>query len=256
MKPHSIFSKRRSRREFRGFTLVELLVVIVIIVLLAALVFAVGSKAIDRARQAKAVSALKQVGSGCLAYSQENSNNINTVRDAEDPREGGNGQTVENSFWGRLRPYLFAGATSEDQATLRIQINQVLDQIFSTPDADTMKKTILSGSKIYHDGSELPVPIAFNEMVYEAPEKDDQGMPKDAKITMFRDSANVIHAGYGYGLFDKDDGKRYVERPTNGSTPDNNIYYLDNKSGIFLFLDGRVETLRTPIDERRFGVLK
>lgn len=239
----------QSRR--RGFTLVELMVAIVIVAVLASLAVVVARKGMERARQAKALSSLRQVTSANLAYSVENFNNINTVRSSEDPREGGEGQVVSNSFWGRLQPYLFSSVSTTDQSNLRTQIDMALDQIFNTPDTSTMKGTALDGSPIFHDGSGLPVPLAFNERVYRSPESTTP--PKDAKTTDFRDSANVIYATYGYFLFNEEDGRQYVERPKGQGSPNNNIYYLDDASAIIAFLDGSVKSLRPPLEPRRFG---
>ncbi len=230
------------RRKGGGFTLVELMVTVVIVVVLAGLAVVVSRRALAKAAQAKAVSSLRQVASANVGYSTENQGNINTMRWLGDPKEGR--PYVGNSFWGRLQPYLFAGATTTNQKQLQGQIRQSLDQLFSTPDADTMKKTVLDGSRIYHDGSGLPVPIAFNSNLYQ--------WNKDVKVTQFGDASNVIYAAYGFGMFDEQDGQTFTERPTDGSKPDNNLYYLDNGKALVAFLDGRIEFLAAPMPSRRF----
>lgn len=233
---------RRRQTHRRGFTLVELMVTIVIIVVLASLAFVISRKALSNAAQTKAVNSMRQVAQANAAYSTENLGNINTLRWVGDPKEGK--PYVGNSFWGRLQPYLFTGSATNNQGRLKTQINQELDRLFNTPDADKMRKTVLDGSAIYHDGSALPVPIAFNSNLYK--------WNKDVKVTQFGDPGNVLYAAYGFGVFDEADGQAYVERPKDGSKPQNNLYYMDNRKAIVSFLDGRVEMISPPMPTRRF----
>ncbi|NPV47281.1 MAG: DUF1559 domain-containing protein [Armatimonadetes bacterium] len=55
----------------KGFTLIELLVVIAIIAILAAILFPVFAKAREKARQTSCLSNMKQLGLGCLMYTQD-----------------------------------------------------------------------------------------------------------------------------------------------------------------------------------------
>jgi prepilin-type N-terminal cleavage/methylation domain-containing protein len=239
----SHFSGRNPALE-RGFTLIELLMSITIILVLATVVTIVAIKVRESAYRANATNALKQIATMNAAYSIENNGDINTLRDAGDVLEGRNGENVKDSFWGRLQPFLFPDASAADQVQLAKDLNLHLDRLFGSPDADTMKKTILNGSKIYHDGSGLPVPIAFNMNLYQS------GVFK--KVSNFNDPAQILYAAYGYGMFDEVDGKTYVARPTNNSVPANNLYYLENRNVIASFLDGHVESLTAPIPDRKF----
>lgn len=232
-------------RHRRGFTLVELMVTVAIVAVLAVLAFVISRKAIAKAQQAKAVSALRQVASANLAYSAENFDSINTLRWPGDPRDKA-GSWVANSFWGRVQPYIFTAATSTSPKAQQRELNDALDMFFGSTDADKMTKTFLQGARIYHDTSGLPVPFGFNGQLHQ--------WNKDVKASQFRDPTNVIYATYGFSFFKADQVREYVERPTDGTSKP--VYYLDDGTAAVAFLDGRVEMLRPPIDERRLGVLK
>ena len=53
-------------------------------------------------------------------------------------------------------------------------------------------------------------------------------------------------------MFNEADGQTYVPRPTDGSMPKNNIYYLESQSALAAFLDGHVESIQAPIPDRKF----
>lgn len=69
------YLERTSPRAFRGFTLVELLVAVVIIILLAGLVVSLMKNAKKGARQATAMSQLREIGGGVGMWAAEKNNN-------------------------------------------------------------------------------------------------------------------------------------------------------------------------------------
>jgi len=235
---------RTAARPRSGFTIVELLVVVAIIVVLAALSIAVTLKALERSRIAGAVQAMRQISVAHIAFTQDEMGAINTLRDIADTEEGGSGAEVANSFWGRFVPYLFDDVEIEDQPRLRNHIHRSLDKLFQTTDVADMAKTVLTGSKIFTDGSELPVPLAFNTNLY---------VPNEwVTINQLSDPGTIIYATLGYEFFDEDDGREYVKRPRDGSDPTNNIYYLDNRKALVIFADGRVGYVDPPFMDTNF----
>lgn len=231
-------------RRRTGFTLVELLIVIVIIAALASLIFGMSRKMTEKAQRVNAISALKQVGAANVAYSTENSGNINTMRYKGDPKEGGGGKWVSNSFWGRCSPYLFSGIQALNDSQLKKELDLRLDQFFSSPDANKMTKTLMAGTPIYHDDSGIAVPLSFNANMFP--------WGRFAKVTNFDDTGRILWATYGFGAFNESHGQSYVPLPQAGSQPTARIYYFGNKKAIGAFLDGHVEELSPPMGEQRF----
>jgi prepilin-type N-terminal cleavage/methylation domain-containing protein/prepilin-type processing-associated H-X9-DG protein len=232
----------RSKGGVRGFTLVELMVTITIVVILAAIAMVASSRVKKKALQAKALAPIRDVSMASAQYATENFGRINTIRWPGDKEEGK--PFVGNSFWGRLQPYLFPDLNSTNQGQMKNEISNRLDRLFSTKDADIMTGTLLQGSKIYHDSSGLPVPFAFNEELYTW-----NNWENTRKVGGL---SEIMYITYGFGLFNEADGESYVPRPTDGSKPDNNIYYLDDGRAMVAFLDGHVESIAAPIPSRRF----
>ncbi len=230
---------RADRNRGNGFTLVEMLVVIVIIAALAAIVTTVVYKIKARAYQATALSTLRQVGAFHMAYAAENAGDINTLRWVGDPKEGGPNKWASNSFWGRFQPYLLSESPSNDQKKLKTQLSQAIDTLLNTSDADTMVHSVIEKSKIYHDGSGLPVPLAFNQNLHK--------WNKFMKISEFGDSSRILYATYGFGFFSSKDGEAYKARPEDQSKPENKIYYLDDGKALAIYLDGHVGTRAAPM---------
>ena len=226
-----------------GFTLIEVLVVITIILVLATAIFMVTRSIKSKAYQANALNSLRQVAAFNVAYYTENNGDINTLRYPGAAKEG-KPNWVSDTFWGRLQPYMFPDISTSNQKTLNGELSLRLDQLFSTSDSGKMVNTVISGSKVYHDGSGLPVPFAFNTSLYE--------YTKFRKVSEFSDPSQILYFTYGFAMCDEADGRNADPRPLDGSKPTNNIYYMEDKAALATFLDGHVESLKAPIPDRRF----
>lgn len=241
--PNRIASSPRKPNRVRGFTLVELLITITIIIVLAALVLTVSRKMKNMAAKAIALSSLRQIAVFNTAYSTENDGDINTMRFGGDPKEGGGAVWVQNTFWGRLQPYLFPDAQTTNQSQLGKNLKQRMAQLFNTPNVDKMTNTVINGARIYHDTSGLAVPIAFNTNL----------VPWGKFVkTSSLDGSQILWATYGFGLFTEAHGKTYVPKPTDGTSGKSNIYFLDDRTAIAAFVDGHMEPVQAPIPSRRF----
>jgi prepilin-type N-terminal cleavage/methylation domain-containing protein/prepilin-type processing-associated H-X9-DG protein len=95
-----------------GFTLIELLVVIAIIAILAAILFPVFAKAREKAKQAKCLSNLKQIGAAALLYAQDYDETL--------PLNRPSGWWYET----RLSPYLTNGENIQTTFRCPCKVNQ------------------------------------------------------------------------------------------------------------------------------------
>lgn len=233
----------------RGFTLVELLVVITIIITLAAMTFAVTGKIRASAQEANALSAMRQIGLANVAYYTENNGAINVIRDATEkgPYEGAGGKWVSNSFMGRMQPYLFSGLEPTDQKRLATEITSSLSKLLGTSDLKTMAGTPFSGVPVTTDASGVRNPIAINGNL--RPKWGNANPPQ--RVSSYGDPSSILYMTFGRYQFNPVLAEKYLPLPVSGERA---IYFLPNRKGIFCFLDGHVEMLSPPVDERRFGV--
>jgi prepilin-type N-terminal cleavage/methylation domain-containing protein len=218
-----------------AFTLVELLVVIGIIGGLAALAFPVIQRGMNSGREAKMISAMKQVVLANTLFSADNSGQIMTLKYPGDPTVTGG--WVTGTFWGRLYPYLSGAPSVSDQKELSAQISKVLNTLYGS-DPKTMKGTSFYGPKIYADGSGLPVPISHNKYL---------AASNGVWVTQTRvgKPASTIYATYGFAMFDEGD-LNYQPLQKNQARQ-TGIYYLPPNKAIAGFLDGRVGYITAPI---------
>ena len=233
-----------------GFTLVELLISITIIIVLAALAFAVTGKIRASAQQSNLLSAMRQIGIANVAYYSENNGNINVIRDATEKGsyEGAGGKWVSNSFMGRMQPYLFSGLEATDQKRLATEIKTSLSSLLVTSDLKTMAGTTFSGVPVTTDASAVPNPISINDRL--RPKWGNANPPM--RVSSYGDPSGILYMTYGRYYFSPEMGQTYTPLPQ-GDDRRRAIYYLPNRKGIFAFLDGHVELLSPPIDERLFG---
>ncbi len=241
-----IHTRSTGRHPHQGFTLVELMVVIAIIAVLVLLSFAQARRMRDMAYQANALASIRQVATACAAYSVENNGDIDVLRDDNDKLVAKAPGNLTSSFWGVLQPYLFPNASNSNMTQLLSDMRVGLNQLLNTPNCDTMIKTSISGVKLHHDTSGLPVPFGFNSnpLVH----TPDQTM----KIGGITDSFRMIHFTFGSLYIDANAGKTYVPLPTDGKTLGNSILFLPTRNALASFLDGHVELLKAPIDSRKF----
>jgi prepilin-type processing-associated H-X9-DG protein len=233
-----------------AFTLVELLISISIIIILAGLLFVLTSRIRSNARQAHAVSAMRQIVIANVGYYSENNGVINVIRDASErgPYEGTGGRWVSDSFMGRMQPFLFPGIETTDQKQLAADLRASLSQLLDTTNLKTMAGTPFAGVPVTTDASAVPNPFAINERL--RPKWGAANPP--LRISSFGDPATVLYLTYGRYYFSPAMGQTYTPLPQ-GDDRRRTIYYLPNRKGFFAFLDGHVELLSPPIDERLFG---
>lgn len=238
---------RRGTRH--GFTLVELLVTITIIIVLAALSVVVNGKVRDSARQANAISAMRQIGVANIGYYSENSGSINVIRDDGEKgsfESGGTDGWFKNSFVGRMQPFLFSGLDSGSGKTLAKQIEAAFADLYKTTDFKTMAGTSFSGVWPYADTSGILNPIAVNTNL--RPKWGAASPP--LKVSSIDDPSSMLYLTYGRYYFTKEHGKIYTPMPEGKGV--RGIHYLPNRQGIFCFLDGHIEVLSPPILEKFF----
>ena len=240
--------KTQPKRPIRpGFTLVELLVVITIVAALAGLAFVGMAKYRERAQVANAVNSLRQIGTAHVAYATENHGAINTLRDTgEALQEGRSGRYVGDSFWGRMHPYLFATPQVNNQQNLQRQLRLMIASLFNTTNANTMTGTPWATTPIYRDGSGLPVPIGFNANLR-------RWNQPQVRMSAVGDPSRTIYAAYGRYFINETHGREYRPLPQEGGGSARGFYFLENGNAIVCFLDGHVETISTPIPDRRFA---
>lgn len=242
MKTNPKYSKKvRSHFPFKhGFTLVELLVVIVMIATLATIVFFFTTKAKSKAMQVNALGMLREVATANAGFSSDNFGKINTMRWIGDPEEGK--PYVGNSYWGRMEPYIFSGASTNSQPKLKAELKIRLKQFLATSDTSKMTGTLLQGSRIYHDASGLPVPFGFNGKLY--------SWGKWARMSQISDPARVMYATYGFAFVTEANSKTFQRRPTDGTSKP--IYFMENNKALVVFLDGHTESVSAPFPKTMF----
>lgn len=109
-----------------------------------------------------------------------------------------------------------------------------------------MAGTFQQGTRIYHDGSGLPVPFAFN--VNLAP------WNQYMKTSRVSNSSQTAYMTFGWYRFSETDFASYYPRPTSGSRTNQRIDYFNDKTACVIFLDGHMEILPPPVPARRINL--
>jgi prepilin-type N-terminal cleavage/methylation domain-containing protein/prepilin-type processing-associated H-X9-DG protein len=243
-RPYSTLHRRSIAKVHRGFTLVELLVTITIVVVLAAIVFVMTGKIRTSAQQTSMVSAMRQIGQANIGYSSENNGAINVIRDAN---ESGGAKWVSESFMGRMQPYLFADLDQGNQGNLAKRLNQAYGDLLGTSDIKTMAGTVFDGVPVTTDGSTIRTPFACNLNLKPGWKKAPQRMASHG------DPASIIHLTYGRYYITPELAQKYTPLPQAGENR-RCVYFFPNRQAAFCFLDGHVELLSAPVEQRLFGV--
>ncbi len=228
----------------------ELLIVIVIIVVIAVLALGMYRKVMMKAKIVASTSGMRQVSVGTLNYSVENQGALNRVIFSNEnellnePIPGLVDLSVSNTFWGRLQPYLFADTPTTNQPQLSAAIKRGLEVMLSTKDLNTMQGTPFHKSRIYEDTSGLRLPFAFNSSIYE-PNKLN-------RTQSFDDLGRIVYFTYGWELFEQSDAQAAVPLPITNPATQSNIYWYDDGTAAFIFLDGHLEVLKPGLSIQRF----
>lgn len=253
------FTAVTKRPSYFGFTLMELLIVIAILAVLALLIFGLSSKMTQKAKKVASINSMRQVAVATLAFSGDNNGKLNRVIDKDEtslllePIPGQGDRWVSNTFWGRLHPYLFSDLPVSPQSELSKGIGQRLLVLLNTKNVSTMQGTPFQGSSIYADTSGLRLPFGFNKEVFESGTPGSSYAEKSLKrIHSIDDSARVVYFSYGSFLFDESDGKLAVPPPIKTPASQSNIYWFQDKTAAFTFIDGHVEVLKPPLAKERF----
>jgi len=144
-----------SVKRDRGFTLIELLVVIAIIAILAAILFPVFMQVREKGRQTKCFNNMKQIGTGVLMYSEDNSGSF--------PRNRFNSRPASYTWKDAVRKYV----TSMDVYICPSNIGYLrpLKNAFTADGTEKGKKMDESGKFprsyayngcVFHGGAGLP----------------------------------------------------------------------------------------------------
>ncbi len=123
----------------RGFTLVELLVVIAIIALLASVAFPAVSGMINRGKDAKCTSNLKQLAQGIRLYAADNNGRIPVNPGGE---EGG-------GWAGNIFPYLYPDGKKGEWGNKNPALSRSKFPVFYCPSAPTNDTVLNAGTYNY-----------------------------------------------------------------------------------------------------------